>query len=139
MKGTDPLDWALFTVRLIVGTALIAHGGQRILEHFGYPGPNFFVLWSGGHNGLICLTPLIELIGGGLILAGFLIEIGTILVVPAILFSFFITNLGSGSIVHQGNPRLLLNLIMLVVVIGICGPGKWALWDPGKSLRKKIF
>jgi len=139
MKGTDPLDWALLTVRLFVGSAFILHGTQRILEHFGYSGPNFFILWSGGHGGAMCIAPLIELIGGGLILTGFLIEIGTILVAPAILFAFFITNLGASGFMHQGNPRIMLNLIMLVVVIGICGPGKWALWDPGKSLRKKIF
>lgn len=139
MKKSEHLDWALFAVRLMVGSILVLHGGQKILEHLGYAEIHGLSLWTGGYGGIICLAPLTELLGGGLILSGIMIELGALLVVPAILFAIFIANLNTSLFIPQGSYRFFLNLIMLAIVVGICGPGKWALWDPGKSFRKKIF
>jgi len=137
MEKTNHLDWALFGVRLIVGITFIVHGGQRILDHFGYG--LFGSQIHAPHGSLFCFAPLTEVFGGGLILGGILIEVGTLLVIPAILILLFLTNLKSGYFFSPENFRYTLNLIMLLIVIGICGPGKWALWDPGKYLRKKFL
>ncbi|MFC1845648.1 DoxX family protein [Candidatus Dependentiae bacterium] len=135
MTKSEPLEWTLFVVRLIVGIAFIMHGGQKIAGSIGTFGSQGFAT---AHSPLLaCLAPITELIGGGLILAGILIEVGTILVIPVMFFTFLACN--PRYLMEQANIKYILNLTMLAIAIGICGPGKWALWDPGKYLRKKIF
>jgi len=135
MGKTSFLDWALFSIRLIVGLTFVMHGGQKLLDHFGYS----FFKCNMTHGTYLCIAPLTEVIGGGLILTGFLIELGTLLIIPGIILLFIFTKINAGFLFQPGNLRFLLNLMMLAVVIGICGPGKWALWDPGKTLRKKFL
>ena len=135
-KKTNLLQWMLFGIRLFVGTIFIMHGGQKLLCHLGHR------CWLSGsttwtHGGILCLAPVVEILGGGLIATGILIELGTILIVPGIILFLFITILNAGF--NQTNLRFMLNLMMLAIAIGICGPGKWALWDPGKTRREKFL
>lgn len=137
-KSEHNLAWMLLAVRIIVGVILIGHGIQKILEQL-WPTGHSETLWAGSTFPFVCFAPFIEVIGGGLIAAGIVIELGALLVVPAMLFAFFISHFGVNGFVGPANLRYVLNLVMLAIAIGICGPGKWALWDPGKSLRQRIF
>jgi len=135
MTKSEHLEWALFAVRLMVGGILILHGAQKILGLLCCSG----TYWNEGYGTILCLAPLTEIFGGGLILSGIMVELGTILVVPVILFALIITRLNADIFMQQVGVKFSLNLLMLAIVVGTCGPGKWALWDPGKTLRKKIF
>jgi len=136
MEKTNFLDWMLFGIRLFIGTVFVVHGGQKILGLLGY---TWFSSPTTCFSGLFCIAPLIELIGGGLILTGFIIELGALLLIPGIIFFLLLACINANPFVTQMNIKLLLNLMMLAIVIGICGPGKWAIWDPGRSLRKKFL
>lgn len=136
-KKTNLLEWLLFGIRLFVGTVFILHGGPKILDLLGFSWFHEPSSWYQG--GILCLAPIIEVIGGGLILTGVLIELGTILLIPGMVLFFIISTLNADFFLDQNNLRFVLNLMMLATVIGLCGPGKWALWDPGKSFRKKFL
>lgn len=131
----DYFDWILFTIRFSIGVILTAHGVCKILEEVGYRGIGGILLCKNG--GIMLLTPITEIIGGGLMLTGVIIELGTFLIISLMIFFLLIKNLNNNCIPPILSPHFIINLIMLVVVVGICGPGKLALWDPGKSFRNK--
>jgi len=142
MNKTEYIAWLLFGVRMLVGITCVFYGGQRFLAAFEYAnvgsiGSFFF----GTDCGMLLmgLAPLLQCVGGFLILSGIVIELGTILVVPALFLIFFITNLQSQSFFQAESPRHVVNMVMLAITIGCCGPGKLAVWDPGKKLRSSIF
>jgi len=142
MEKTKQLDLMLFVVRMTVGVAFVIHGGRRILQTIAHMGLHGFCAWTSCHylfSLSASLMPLVELVGGGLILTGALIEIGALLVIPASLIAFFVTSFSNPAFISPTRPQYILNLAILTIAIGICGPGKWALWDPGKYWRKKIF
>ncbi|MCK5633047.1 DoxX family membrane protein [bacterium] len=142
MEKVEYFDWMLLGVRLFVGAAFVIHGIQKTTEVIAYlPSQETFSLFFSSNSSFlfICLAPLIEIIGGGLILSGIIIELGTILVVPATLIIFFIANLQNSFFIPETNVKFVFNFISLAITIGFCGPGKWALWDPRKSARGKIF
>jgi len=136
MEKTNFLDWMLLGIRLFIGTTFLLHGGQKIVGLLGYACFNNSNISCGG---LFYAAPFIEIFGGGLILAGIIIELGTLLIIPGMILFLFMANIDANPLFTQINMKLLLNLMMLTVVISICGPGKWALWDPGKSMRKKFL
>jgi len=138
MNKTSQLDWMLFVIRLFVGAAFILHGGQKIIITLCTTGLNSLtpLAFRFGGLSLSYLAPFTEVVGGSLIVGGIAVEIGTLLVVPTL---FFVASLQTNCLINQISFRYAINLVMLTVAVGMCGPGKWAIWDPGKSLRKKIF
>ena len=137
-KSEHYLEWMLLAVRIVVGVILIGHGTQKILEHLGGSAHSTNLL-TGYAFPLLCFAPFIEVVSGSLIAAGILIELGTLLIIPAMFLALFVSSFGANCFIGPASFRYILNLVMLAIAIGICGPGKWALWDPGKSFRQKMF
>lgn len=133
---------ALFVVRITLGVTFFLHGSQKVLGIFGGPGLKGFSQWLGGYG----LTPawaylaaFAEFIGGILLIAGAYSEIGVILTGGVMLGAIFIIHGTSKYFVQHNGFEYPFVLLLLLSAILIGGPGAFALYDSGKSLREQIF
>lgn len=138
-KSENYLEWMLLGIRMLVGITLIIYGIQSIVAQVNSPTPFEGSHWPGFLALLPIIAPILEIISGSLLTTGVLIELGAFLVIPVLFSSLLIIQLNATTPVTSWHFKYLLNLAMLAIAVGICGPGKWALWDPGKSLRQNIF
>jgi putative oxidoreductase len=130
--------WALFLVRVTLGSIFMLHGSQKVLGLFGGSGLEGFVKWLGGLGvppALGYLAALAEFVGGILLFFGIAAELGALMIIPVMLGAIFIVHWGHGYFGQQGGFEYPLNLILFLCAVIIGGPGKCALWNPFKSWR----
>lgn len=146
----DHKDWALLVVRLTIGLTFFLHGAQKLFGWFGGPGIKGFIAWTALHR----MHPLIgylavgaELVGGLMMVLGLCAEIGALVNIPVMLGAVLTIKWVNGYFSHWalgdfnpfGGYEYPINLICLCAAVIIGGPGAWALWDPIKRLREKLW
>ena len=133
--------WALCLLRLVLGSIFIAHGGQKVLGLFGGPGLEGFVAWAAtiGVSPLFAhLAAFAELVGGIMMFFGIAAELGALLTIPVMIGAVLLVHWPHGYFMQNGGFEYPFNLILLAFVVIIGGPGRYALWNPFKELRKRI-
>jgi putative oxidoreductase len=140
MAAYPRAQWALFIVRITLGTIFIAHGGQKVLGLFGGPGLEGFVKWIGGFGVppmLAYLAAFAEFTGGLLLFCGIAAELGALLVIPVMLGAVILIHWKHGFFSQDGGFEYPLSLIFFSLAIIVGGPGKYALYDGFKKWREK--
>lgn len=125
--------WALFVLRLLLGSTFILHGSQKVLGLFGGPGLVGFAGFASGMgmpSFLGYLAAFCEFIGGWLVLLGLVAEIGAVLIAPVMLVAIFAVHLQNGYFSQTGGFEYPLNLLLACLAVVVGGSGKLALWDP---------
>lgn len=131
-------SWALFLVRLVLGSIFIAHGSQKLFGWFGGTGLEAFIAWAmslGIPPFLGHLAAYAEFAGGVLMFFGIATEVGAFLTIPVMIGAVFIVHWEHGYFMQNGGFEYPFNLILLALAVIIGGPGMAALWDPFKKLR----
>jgi putative oxidoreductase len=123
------IDWALLSVRVVVGVILMAHGAQKLFGAFGGPGLEMIMGPQGpGGGGIIGLLVAVgEFFGGLGLIVGILPRFSAA--------ANIVTMLGAIALVHGRNGFFLadrgfeynLALIGLLLPVLIAGPGRFAL------------
>jgi len=127
-----PVSLSLFILRLIVGLLLAGHGAQKLFGWFGglgFAGTTGF-LQSQGFKPAWLWTLLGGLgeFGGGLLLAlGFLPPLGAIAIFASMLMAVAKFHWSKGFWVTNGGIEYPLLLLLLSVVLGLAGPGSYAI------------
>ena len=129
--------WALFIVRLVVGSVFFLHGGQKVFGWLGGSGIAGFidvVCAMGVPAWLGYLAIASEFIGGCSLLFGIAAECGALLAIPVMLGAIYLVHWPKGYFV-PGGFEYPLNLLLLCIAVILGGPGTWYLWDPFKKWR----
>jgi putative oxidoreductase len=126
------ISLGLLILRVVAGLVLAAHGAQKL---FGWFGGNGFSGTQGMMNALgfkptwlwALLSGLGEF-GGGLLLAlGLLTPIGSIGIVGGMLMAIMKVHWSKGFWNSVGGLEFPLTLLLIGLVVGITGPGTYAL------------
>ena len=131
-------NWALFLVRILLGTTFILHGSQKVLGLFGGPGLagfSTFVASLGYPAWLGYPAAFFEFFGGILLLLGIAPELGALAVIPVMVVAIASVHGKNGYFGQNGGYEYPLNLMILALVVIIGGAGEYALWDFFKSWR----
>jgi putative oxidoreductase len=129
-------EYALFIIRLVLGTTFILHGSQKVLGLFGGPGLAGYVQMMSSmnvHPILSYCAAFFELIGGVMVLLGIGAEIGALLLIPIMIGAVLLVHLPHGFFIQNNGCEYSLNLMILSIVVIVGGPGRWYLWNPFKK------
>lgn len=140
MNRNDCQSYALWILRLVLGSVFFLHGAQKLFGWFGGPGMNGFINWIGtlGVNSFFAhLAAMAEFIGGCLMLLGIATELGALMISPVMIGAIYLVHLPHGYFIQNNGFEYTLNLILLALAVIIGGPGKGALWDPFIKFRSK--
>jgi putative oxidoreductase len=127
------IDFALLLIRLIVGSALAAHGAQKLFGWFGDPGLKGTAGMFGQglgmrHAGFWAFVGSVAEFAGGLLLAaGFLNPVGPLLLVGAMLVAIFKVHWSRGFWGTNGGYELPLVFLVVSLAIAFAGNGAYAL------------
>ena len=132
--------WALFVLRLLLGSTFILHGLQKVFGLFGGPGLTGFARFAHDQMGMPVVlgyvAGLCELIGGGLVLLGVATELGALLIVPVMVVAIGVVHGANGYFAQQEGFEYAWNLLLVAIALLLGGPGKWAWWDPFRKWRE---
>ena len=138
----DSCAWALFIIRLLVGITFVFHGLQMVFGAFGGQGLKGFAQYVTTTLGfpafLAYCAAFIELIGGALLVLGIASEVAALLLIPVMLVAIVKVHSHNGFFVQNGGCEYPLNLLILLVVIIIAGPGKASLVDIRKGCHREM-
>ncbi len=124
LQKNSAMDWALLSVRVIVGIVFIAHGMQKVFGSFGGPGLAAVVTGMGPLGYLVSFG---ELLGGLGLLVGFLSRFSAAANI-VIMIGAIATVHGKNGFFLQGQGfEYNLALIGLLLPILIAGPGRFAI------------
>jgi putative oxidoreductase len=123
---------SLLILRLIVGLFLAGHGAQKLFGWFGGPGfagiTGFLQSQGFKPAWLWALLGGLGEFGGGLLLAlGLLSPLGAIAIFAGMLMVIAKFHWSKGFWVTQGGIEYPLLLLLLSIVLGLAGPGSYAL------------
>lgn len=122
-------SWAPVPLRLALGVAFIGHGAQKVFGSFGGPGfakftsfpaPFSFMRPSAAWMGAAALA---ELIGGALVLLGFLTRLGAFLITCVMLTVIFGVLRNKGFFAPEGMEMAVAFLAMALALL-ITGGGQ---------------
>jgi len=122
------LDWGLLLARLVIGTALAAHGSQKLFGWFGgygIKGTGGFLESLGFRPGELfaTLAGLSEFFGGLFIVVGFAGPIGPMLVVSTMFVAIFTVHLSKGFWNSDGGWELPATNIAAALAFAAYGYG----------------
>jgi putative oxidoreductase len=127
VAGKHRVDVALLLMRLMLGIVFIYHGWPKLVaaENFvgffgsiGIPAPEIMVPLVGG----------IEVVGGLLLILGFLTNISAWLLAATMLVAAVMAHGAKGFSVTAGGYEYALTLAVMCVALAHLGAGKFALW-----------
>src|SRR5215217_8051946 len=111
--------WVTLPIRLALGAVMIAHGAQKVLGSFNGPGFNTFI---GGNTPFsfmrpawlwLALAALSELVGGLLVLLGFLTRVGAFLFTCVMLTAIIGVHLPGGFFANNRGYEYPLSLLAM--------------------------
>ncbi|WKA56612.1 DoxX family protein [Planococcus shixiaomingii] len=125
------MDTGLLIIRLVIGLLFAAHGAQKLFGWFG----GYGLAGTGGWMDSLGLKPgktmaliagLSELIGGLLLVIGFLTPLAALLIAGTMVMAIVKVHLPNG--LWSTANGYEYNLVILAVVIGLAltGPGQYA-------------
>jgi putative oxidoreductase len=126
LVATTP-TWITLPLRLAMGSLFALHGAEKVFGIRGGPGLS---AWMTNENYAVGLRPawlwlgaaaLFELIGGILILTGFLTRLGALLVIPIMLVAIYggISSAeGTVSLARIGYPIIMLGAAISLLIAG---------------------
>ncbi len=126
------VDAGLLVLRVVVGALLFGHGTQKLFGWFGGHGLRGTAWWLGslGFRPAMLWAMLAGAgeAGGGLLLAlGLLHPLGSLGVIAAMLMAIARVHWGKGLWNSNGGAELPLTYLVAAAVIGLAGPGAYAL------------
>ncbi len=127
---TDSCAWALLAIRLLVGTTFALHGSQKVLGLFDGPGLAGFahyITTLGLPAMLGYVAALVEFCCGIALALGILPQLVALLLIPVMVVAIWKVHVRHGFFGQNGGFEYPLNLIILLIVIIIAGPGRLAL------------
>lgn len=127
---TDSCAWTLFVIRLLVGITFALHGSQKVFGLFDGPGLTGFahyVTTLGLPAILGYCAALIEFFAGMALTLGIMPRIAALLLIPLMFVAIWKVHLRHGFFGYNGGFEYPLNLIILLFVLIIAGPGKFSL------------
>jgi putative oxidoreductase len=138
--------WIPLPLRLSMGLLFVLHGAEKVFGIRGGPGLSGWMASEKYANGLrpawfwLGAAALFELIGGILILAGFLTRLGTLLVIPVMLVAIY-GGLGGA---HSGPiplPQIGYPLAMLgaAIALFISGGGRASIDETLTRSRRRYL
>jgi putative oxidoreductase len=132
--GVTAIDIGILIVRLAVGLTFAAHGAQKVFGWWAGPG---FGGWTGAMTRMglrpaplwAALSAGVELVGGALVILGFLTPIASALVVAQSVYIVLRVHLPKGFWNKNGGIEFPLQLLAGALLIAASGPGAIAI-DP---------
>jgi putative oxidoreductase len=121
--------WVALPLRLALGAVFIAHGAQKVFGMWGGPGLKAF---SGGQAPLgldpawawLGAAAICELLGGTLVLTGFLTRLGALLIAPVMLVAIFGVHWPGGFFLQNKGYEYALVLLGIALALLISGGGR---------------
>jgi len=121
-------ETALLLLRLVLGVVFIAHGWDKMFitgpvetaggfSAMGVPNAQFSAYAAG----------ITELVGGGLLILGFLSTIVAAILILLMCGAIFFAHFGKGFFVSDGGPELVLVLIAALIIVVVFGAGRVSL------------
>lgn len=126
------IDLGLLILRALIGLLFIGHGARKLFGHFGGRGPAGTAGWFesiGLRPGQVwaVLAGLSELGGGLLVALGLLNPVGAVALIGAMLMAILKVHASKGLWVTRGGFEYPLVLLIVALVLGLVGPGRYAL------------
>jgi putative oxidoreductase len=137
VKLTAP--WGLLILRVVLGLALAIHGWAKwsggvdgvagFFGSVGIPAPQLFA-W---------IVIIVELIGGLLLIVGFLTQIVGILVAIDMFFAIILVRASGGLLNENGTLAFSYELLILAAALclALAGPGAWSVDDVVVDTRER--
>jgi putative oxidoreductase len=133
-QKNSAVDWALFSVRLVVGVIFFAHGLQKVFGLFGGPGLAGLVQGIGPVGYLVAFG---ELLGGLGLIVGFLSRFSAAANIVIMFGAIAMVHGKNGFFSQNGGFEYNLALIGLLLPIVIAGPGRFAVSQLIAGIRPK--
>ena len=130
--------WFALPIRLGLGAVMIAHGAQKVLGSFSGPGFNAFI---GGNTPFGFMRPtwlwlaaaaLSELVGGILLVLGFLTRVGAFFIACTMLTAVAGVHWSGGFFASNRGYEYPLTLLAMAIALVISGGGQASI-DKGLS------
>jgi putative oxidoreductase len=134
VRNYSAIDVALLVARITVGVVFMAHGAQKLFGAFGGPGLSAVVGMMGPLGYLVSIG---EFFGGLGLVVGFLSRFSAASIIVIMLGAIAMVHLKVGFFMNwmgnQGGEGFEYHLLAIAIVhvIGIAGPGRYAI---GRSL-----
>ena len=139
LSDVQPMDWALFLLRLGLGAVFIAHGGQKLFGWFGGHGLTATVAGfekAGIPMPLAYLVPITEFFGGLGLITGILARLSALGIGIVMLVAILKVHLANGFFMNweratgkgEGFEYHILALVIALAVL-LSGPGRLAFAD----------
>lgn len=128
------LDRAMKLLRVVAGLLLLGHGAQKLFGAFGGPGIRGFSGWLSA-LGLPAPTTfawfvgLCEFLGGLLLVIGLLSPLPALAITAVMLGAIVVVHWSKGLWAAHGGIEFPLVLLAIAFVVGLAGPGRYALDD----------
>lgn len=117
-------DWAprlLSILRIMAAILFLSHGVQKL---FGFPAPPSFGLPAMGS--LLWFAAVIEIVGGVMLLVGFLTRPVAFLLSGQMAFAYFIAHATRGTYPIANGGELAIVYCFLFLYVAAAGPGPWS-------------
>ncbi|MEK9130662.1 MAG: DoxX family protein [Patescibacteria group bacterium] len=131
---TRPM-WGIIPARITVGTMLVLHGLGRLLSMQADPGTFLYELPGPVAIVILVLFSILELLGGVMIIAGFLSRIASFTIIVEMALSIFTERIPLG---FQGDVRLEVLIFAMCTMIFFSGSGRYSVdrWIARRMLKK---
>lgn len=130
--------WFTLPIRLALAAVMIAHGAQKVLGSFNGPGFKTFIAGNTPFGFMrpawlwLAAAALSELVGGLLVLLGFLTRVGAFLIACVMITAIIGVHLPGGFFANNRGYEYPLSLLGMAVALLIAGGGQASV-DKGLS------
>lgn len=130
--------WFPLPIRLALGAVMIAHGAQKVLGSFGGSGFNAFISGSTPFSFMrptwlwLAAAALSELVGGLLIVLGFMTRVGAFFIACTMLTAIIGVHWSGGFFANNRGYEYPLALLAMAIALMVSGGGQASI-DKGLS------
>lgn len=131
---TRPM-WGMISARITLGSMLLLHGASRLLIMRASPGTLLQELPGPISFAVLLLFSMVELLGGALIIPGFLSRLAGLMIVVEMAVSIFSERIPLG---FSGDIRLEILIFAVATMIFFSGAGRYSVdrWIARRLLKK---